>query len=51
MPTFEDTTITSSAPEEVWKALYDLARFPEWWHRAHGRVTLHGFRPRVRLAS
>ena len=31
MPTFDDTTTTPAAPEEVWKALYDPARFPEWW--------------------
>jgi uncharacterized protein YndB with AHSA1/START domain len=31
MPTFDDTTTTNAAPEEVWKALYDPARFPEWW--------------------
>ena len=27
-----DQSITSTAPpEEVWKLLYDPARFPEWW--------------------
>jgi uncharacterized protein YndB with AHSA1/START domain len=31
MPTFHDTTISSAPPEEVWKILYDPARFPEWW--------------------
>ena len=31
MPTFEDAATTTAAPEEVWKALYDPARFPEWW--------------------
>jgi uncharacterized protein YndB with AHSA1/START domain len=31
MPTFDDETDTPAAPEEVWKALYDPARFPEWW--------------------
>ncbi len=31
MPTFDDTATTSAPPEAVWKALYDPARFPEWW--------------------
>jgi uncharacterized protein YndB with AHSA1/START domain len=31
MPTFDDQITTTGAPEEVWKALYDPARFPEWW--------------------
>ena len=31
MPTFDQTTISAGAPEEVWKLLYDPARFPEWW--------------------
>jgi uncharacterized protein YndB with AHSA1/START domain len=31
MPTFDDTAHTPAPPEEVWKALYDPARFPEWW--------------------
>ena len=31
MPTFDQTTISSGAPEEVWTLLYDPARFPEWW--------------------
>lgn len=31
MPSFHDTTTSSAAPEEVWKLLYDPARFPEWW--------------------
>ena len=31
MPSFHDTATTPAAPEEVWKALYDPARFPEWW--------------------
>ena len=31
MPGFDDA-ITAAAPvEEVWKLLYDPARFPEWW--------------------
>ena len=31
MPGFDDSATTPAAPEEVWKALYDPARFPEWW--------------------
>lgn len=31
MPTFEDNTSTTAAPEEVWKLLYDPMRFPDWW--------------------
>jgi uncharacterized protein YndB with AHSA1/START domain len=31
MPTFHDTTTTLAPPEDVWKILYDPARFPEWW--------------------
>jgi uncharacterized protein YndB with AHSA1/START domain len=31
MPTFDDTTATTAPVEEVWKLLYDPARFPEWW--------------------
>jgi uncharacterized protein YndB with AHSA1/START domain len=31
MPTFDDAADTPAPPEEVWKALYDPARFPEWW--------------------
>jgi uncharacterized protein YndB with AHSA1/START domain len=31
MPTFDDVASTPAPPEEVWKALYDPARFPEWW--------------------
>jgi uncharacterized protein YndB with AHSA1/START domain len=31
MPTFHDTANTPAPPEEVWKILYDPARFPEWW--------------------
>ena len=31
MPSFDDTTVTRAAPEEVWKILYDPYRFPEWW--------------------
>jgi uncharacterized protein YndB with AHSA1/START domain len=31
MPSFHDTARSSAAPEEVWKLLYDPARFPDWW--------------------
>jgi uncharacterized protein YndB with AHSA1/START domain len=31
MPTFDDTATTSAPVEEVWKLLFDPARFPEWW--------------------
>jgi uncharacterized protein YndB with AHSA1/START domain len=31
MPAFRDSATTAAAPEEVWKILYDPARFPEWW--------------------
>ena len=31
MPSFHDTAASPAAPEEVWKLLYDPARFPDWW--------------------
>ena len=31
MPSFRDTATSSAPPEEVWKLLYDPARFPDWW--------------------
>jgi uncharacterized protein YndB with AHSA1/START domain len=31
MPIFDQSTVSQAAPEEVWKLLYDPARFPEWW--------------------
>lgn len=31
MPSFHDSAASSAAPEDVWKFLYDPARFPEWW--------------------
>ncbi len=31
MPSFHDSVDTEAPPEEVWKLLYDPARFPEWW--------------------
>ena len=31
MPSFRDSTTSTAPPEEVWKLLYDPARFPDWW--------------------
>ena len=31
MPSFHDSATSPAAPEEVWKLLYDPARFPDWW--------------------
>jgi uncharacterized protein YndB with AHSA1/START domain len=31
MPSFHDSAESPAAPEEVWKLLYDPARFPRWW--------------------
>lgn len=31
MPSFDDEAQTPAPPEEVWKALYDPLRFPDWW--------------------
>ena len=31
MPSFHDSADAQAPPEEVWKLLYDPARFPEWW--------------------
>ena len=31
MPSFHDVADSPAPPEEVWKLLYDPARFPEWW--------------------
>ena len=31
MPDFDYSAYTAAAPEQVWKLLYDPARFPEWW--------------------
>jgi len=31
MPSFHDTASSPGPPEEVWKLLYDPARFPDWW--------------------
>jgi uncharacterized protein YndB with AHSA1/START domain len=41
MPTFDQITVSSAAPEEVWKLLYDPARFPDWW-AGIGSVTTGG---------
>jgi uncharacterized protein YndB with AHSA1/START domain len=31
MPSFHDRASSGAPPEEVWKLLYDPARFPDWW--------------------
>ena len=31
MPSFHDTASSAAPPEDVWKLLYDPARFPDWW--------------------
>jgi uncharacterized protein YndB with AHSA1/START domain len=31
MPSFNDSVTSEAPPEEVWKLLYDPARFPDWW--------------------
>jgi len=31
MHQFDQNITSPAAPEEVWKLLYDPARFPEWW--------------------
>jgi len=31
MPSFHDRAVTRADAQEVWKLLYDPARFPEWW--------------------
>ena len=31
MPSFSDVATSEAPAEEVWKLLYDPARFPEWW--------------------
>lgn len=31
MHSFDQTTLSDAPPEEVWKLLYDPARFPDWW--------------------
>jgi hypothetical protein len=41
MQIFDQSTVSTAAPEEVWKLLYDPARFPEWWAGV-GSVTAGG---------
>jgi uncharacterized protein YndB with AHSA1/START domain len=31
VPSFNDATTSTAAPEDVWKLLYDPSRFPDWW--------------------
>jgi uncharacterized protein YndB with AHSA1/START domain len=31
VPSFHDSATSASPPEDVWKLLYDPARFPDWW--------------------
>ncbi len=31
MPSFHDSAVTAADAQEVWKLLYDPARFPDWW--------------------
>jgi uncharacterized protein YndB with AHSA1/START domain len=31
MLSFDDAATSPAPPEEVWKVLYDPARFPQWW--------------------
>jgi uncharacterized protein YndB with AHSA1/START domain len=31
MPSFDESTQTPAAPEDVWMLLYDPVRFPDWW--------------------
>jgi uncharacterized protein YndB with AHSA1/START domain len=31
VPSFHDSATSGASPEEVWKLLYDPARFPDWW--------------------
>ena len=31
MQAFDQCAVSAAAPEQVWKLLYDPARFPEWW--------------------
>jgi uncharacterized protein YndB with AHSA1/START domain len=51
MPEFDDAAIAAAPPEEVWKLLYDPARFAEWWsgvetvepdgHDGRGDITIY----------
>ena len=40
MPSFHESAASSAPPEEVWKLLYDPARFPDWW-AGIGSVEVH----------
>jgi uncharacterized protein YndB with AHSA1/START domain len=40
MPSFHDSAASTAPPEEVWKLLYDPARFPDWW-AGIGSVEVH----------
>jgi uncharacterized protein YndB with AHSA1/START domain len=40
MPSFHDSATSAASPEEVWKLLYDPARFPDWW-TGIGTVEVH----------
>ncbi len=31
MPSFHERHVAAAPPEEVWKILYDPARFADWW--------------------
>jgi uncharacterized protein YndB with AHSA1/START domain len=31
VPSFHDHAVSTAPPEEIWKLLYDPARFPDWW--------------------
>jgi uncharacterized protein YndB with AHSA1/START domain len=31
VPSFHDSATSAEPPEEIWKLLYDPARFPDWW--------------------
>jgi len=42
MPSFEHTAHSGAPPEEVWKLLYDPARFPDWWE---GMASVEDTRP------
>ena len=41
MPSFHDTAISSAAPEDVWKLLYDPSRFPDWWAGIESLMRAH----------
>ena len=46
MHEFDQSITSPAAPEEVWKLLYDPARFPEWWEGVGSVETedsIHGY--------